>query len=170
MTPSEWVLRPYDASTDENLLVYTAIKSLAHSRAGRAAQAHHDTSPAEATWWDATRPLVLWLGANVDIVMAADVEDPNLVYGYAATSGDVVHLLCVKRSAHAAGFGAELTADLLAGRLDRRCAYTLPMVELQRVPASWYPDPLWLPSRILSPSVRHSSSPTLGTSQPDAAA
>jgi hypothetical protein len=71
------------------------------------------------------------------------------VWAFAATSGDVVHYVSVKRKI-APLLGADIVRDLLGTRLDRPCVFTHELVEMRtgacgmRMPASWCWDSLFV--------------------------
>lgn len=148
---ADWLVRPYEAG-DEDACVYLWLKSYAHSRYGTQLGAHIDASPAERRYWDEHQPLVLSLLRNEDSRVVCDPSRPNVILGFACTSGaDLVHYVVVKRSAVKAGFGRELVAELLGDRLKRRCYTTFEQTELRRdqsgvsLPEEWRrADPLWI--------------------------
>lgn len=79
-----------------------------------------------------------------------------VIWGFASTTGDVVHYLCIKRDAVKAGFGPDIVRDLLGDRLERPCTYTHDLVELRtgscgvKLPRNWnWEWSLWLPRRLV---------------------
>lgn len=159
----DWIRRPYRAEWDEAAVMYLWMKSLCHTRAGIQAGAHVKASPQEVAFWDEHRPVLSWLLEHSDVEVLMDPErvepsskGPTVLWAFAATTGDVVHGVVVKRSAVRAGFGPDMIRDLLGDRFSRRCAYTLEIPQMRprgperdalaglTMPGSWFPDHTWL--------------------------
>jgi hypothetical protein len=165
---SEWVKRPYIASEDLDALVYLWCTSYLRSREGIARGAYVPHGSAAETnrraevreavmdMWADQEPLVRALLDGSDVMVACDParprrteEGPAVIWAFAATSGDVVHYVCVKRKL-AALIGADMVRDLLGSRLDRPCTFTHDLVEMRtgscgvRLPESWGWDSLFL--------------------------
>ncbi len=175
---SEWIKRPYVPADDENALVSLWCSSYMRSCEGidrgaynpRAREGGADTSAvreAVRKMWAEQAPLVEVLLANADVEVVCDPERPRasaagpaIIWGFACTSGDVVHYVCVKRPMNTA-IGRELVEDLLGDRLKRPCTFTHELVEMRpdalgtsrscgvALPRSWGWDSLWLPRRLV---------------------
>lgn len=154
MSSPDWTKRAYLPS-DESGVLYLWLKSYAHSAYGVARGAHVDASPEEVAYWREQAPVVeaLLQHATVEVVCDPDrVHDseagPAVIWGFACTSGDVIHMLVVKRSAHKAGIAGDIAKDLLGDRLTKSCGMTHEQVELRkifgRIPHRWYMDSTWL--------------------------
>lgn len=133
---------------DEDFIVSTWLMSYSRSREGYHAGAM-PKSQARTAFWDAHRPVVELLARSADVEVICDDEDPNVVYAWACTSGDVVHGCIVKREYERADpEGArEMVRELLGERLDRACPYTYFPYDLQLLkllPRDWYPAAAWL--------------------------
>lgn len=146
-----FALRPYE-SADESFVVYSWLKSYAHSRYGKARGADVDASPEELRYWAEHQPIVLGLIASSDVVIACDREAPHVVWGWACTQGDTVHYVLCKRSVHQAKLSADIYRALLGERLKRPCGYTHQLVDFARaelrhagvlVPGDWFADTTW---------------------------
>lgn len=169
----EWVKRPYVAAEDEDALVYLWCNSYlrsaegvargAHLEHGRGAEERSSTSVREASrkMWAEQAPLVEVLLASTDVEVVCDperpittAEGPAVIWGFAATTGDVVHYVCVKRHI-AKELGPDIVRDLLGSRLDRPCTFTHELVEMRTracgvaLPRNWGWDSLWLPRRLV---------------------
>lgn len=151
---ADWIKRPYDAAEDERALVYLWLKSYAHSSYGVARGAHVDASPEEVAYWREQAPVVEALLRSADVEVICDPDravpseaGPAVIWGFACTSGDVVHMVVVKRSVARAGLAQDIVRDLLGSRLERACGMTHELVELRKilgVPRQWYVDSTWL--------------------------
>lgn len=170
---AEWVKRAF-VPEDESALVYLWCNSYIRSLEGIARGAfieHASTdvqkgSPAvraaRRELWAEQAPLVETLLARTDVEVICDPErvyateeGPAVIWGFAATSGDVVHYVSVKRDAVKVGIGADIVRDLLGSRLERACTHTHDLVEMRtgscglRLPRSWGWDSLWLARRLV---------------------
>lgn len=156
---SEWTKRAYLPS-DERGVLYLWLKSYAHSAYGVARGAHIDASPEELAYWNDQAPVVEALLQHADVEVACDPDrvydseaGPSVIWGFACTSGDVVHMVVVKRSAHRAGIAADIVRDLLGNRLERACGMTHEQSEIRkifgRIPRAWYMDSTWLGRALL---------------------
>jgi hypothetical protein len=171
---SEWTKRAYIPSEDEDALVYlwcaSYLRSLegiargAHLEHGRAAEERTSPAVREAArkMWAEQAPLVELLLSTTDVQVVCDPArpltspaGPAVIWGFASTTGDVVHYVCVKRDVVKAGFGADIVRDLLGDRLERACTHTHDLVEMRtgtcgvRLPRNWGWDSLWLPRRLV---------------------
>lgn len=173
----EWTKRKYVPSEDEDALVYLWTKSYERSEEGKARGAFvpGPDSPrdnpairaASRAMWAEQAPLVEVLLRSVDVEVICDparplrtAEGPAVIWAFAATTGDVVHYVCVKRDI-AKVIGADIVRDLLGSRLERPCTFTHQLVEMLppdrysgppcgvRVPRNWGWDSLWLPRRLV---------------------
>lgn len=171
-----WLLRPYDPSTDEDGLMYLLGVGYTRTRAGERAGASHaggsrtaaervsgaKRDPAaldrQKAFVDAHRFVWLWLLANAEVTLAVDSEKPaTQIWGWLATSGDVIHAVGCKRSLIAEKLSTDVARDLLGDRLRKHqvCSLELPQMRtrgseaigLDR-PSSWSLDPTWLLTRI----------------------
>ncbi len=174
MSTGEWVKRKFIAAEDENALVAlwcgSYMRSLegiargAHLEHGRGAEERSTPAVREAArkMWAEQAPLVEVLLASTDVEVICDParsvttpEGPAVIWGFAATTGDVIHFVCVKRDAVKAGIGPDIVRDLLGTRLERPCTFTHELVEMRtgacgvRLPRSWGWDSLWLPRRLV---------------------
>jgi hypothetical protein len=172
VTP-EWVKRPAEPE-DEDALVYLWCESYTRGQEGieRGAHLPHgrgDTSKAspevraaKREMWAEQAPLVEVLLRSADVEVVCDPEraraseaGPAVLWGFACTSGDVVHYVCVKRNAVKAGLGPDIVRDLLGSRLQRPCWFTHELVEMRleksgvSLPRAWGWDSLWLPRRLV---------------------
>ena len=168
-----WVRRPYDANEDEDALVALWLMSYmtgsegvrrgAHRSGmrGDAERSDEEVRAARREMWAEQAPLVEVLLASTDVEVICDPDrvttgplGPAVIWAFAATSGDVVHSLVVKRSV-AREIGADLVRALLGDRLERPCAFTAELPEMTsgrcgvRLPSRWHLDPLWLPRRLV---------------------
>lgn len=172
---TDFALRPY-ISDDEDFVVPSWIYSFARSAYGVASGAHvpqampgYTKRPTEADWggfWCEQHPIVVGLIARAEVVIACDAEQPSIIWGWACTSGDVVHNILVKRSVHRAsaesdgkgvwtvttGLSGDIYRALLGDRLKRACGYTHELVDMRRrelraqgvaQPRDWYCDSTW---------------------------
>ena len=171
---SEWIKRAYLPEEDESALVYLWCASYMRSLEGVARGAYLEHGSAEAQkqvpairaarreLWAEQAPLVETLLARTDVEVVCDPEratasdaGPAVIWGFACTSGDVVHYVSVKRDAVKAGIGADIARDLLGARLERACTFTHDLVEMRtgscglRLPRSWGWDSLWLARRLV---------------------
>jgi hypothetical protein len=147
-----WIVRPYDAATDEAFVLHSWVTSYMRGRAGRALRAcgAKRSAEGERMFWRDHRAIVLGLLSRASTVVACDAERAShtdsgepVFFGFATCEGDLVHYAFVKRSASAVGLGRDLARDLLGDRLDRACGYTFEQVDLRRLgmlPSSWYFD------------------------------
>lgn len=171
---SDWIKRGYIPAEDEDALVYLWCSSYlrscegidrgAHLEHGRGAEERSSPAVREAArkMWAEQAPLVEVLLASTDVEVICDpqrplttAEGPAVIWGFAATTGDVVHFVCVKRDVVKAGFGPDIVRDLLGSRLERPCYFTHELVEMRtgacgvRLPRNWGWDSLWLPRRLV---------------------
>lgn len=161
MTP--YSLRPYTPD-DEDFVVYSWLKSYAHSKYGQARGAQNDATPQEVAYWEDHRPLVMRLLATCEVTVACDAKAPGVVWGWACCEGDVVHYVLVKRAVHQAsaekdprtgvyrvtnGLSGDIYRALLGARLATACAMSHELADFKRaelraqgvtLPASWYLD------------------------------
>lgn len=157
-----WIKRPYVAAEDEDGVLSLWLKSYARSAYGLARRADETTGPHVRAYWAEQAPLVeaLLRSADTELVMDPDrvhasEHGPAVFYGFACTSGDTVHYVCVKRSAVKAGLGADIVRELLGSRLERPCGYTHELVEMRsgacgvRLPRDWYSDSTFLARRVV---------------------
>lgn len=163
---SDWTRRAYNATTDEDAIVFLWLKSYAHAKTNRQKGANKDASPAERKYWRKHAPIVETLLKGAETVVLCDPErsvvtaaGPPVIWAYACFTGDVVHYVGVKRIYAKAGFGPEMVADLLGDRLTRPCEYSHELVEMIPVrdkdgvfappcgvttPSMWSHDDWWL--------------------------
>lgn len=169
---TDWRKRDYDPRTDEDAVVYLWLKSYAHASHNVAAGAHRDSGKKdenhpERRYWRAHAPVVESLLRQCTTHVLCDPErfdgsnGPPGILAFACMDGDVIHYVSVKRDYARAGFGPEMLADLLGGRLSRACTYTHELVEMRApsrnalpssgvsVPSSWRADPWWLARALL---------------------
>jgi len=172
---TDFALRPYTAE-DEDFVVSSWIFSYARSRYGVVHGAHipqaipgYTKRPTEADWggfWCEQQPIVVGLIAQADVQIACDPGAPEVIWGWACTSGDTLHYVLAKRSVHRAsaegdsrgvyrattGLSGQIYRALLGDRLKRACGYTHELVDMRRrelraqgvtVPESWYADTTW---------------------------
>lgn len=176
MSANEWLKRPYVREDDEDACLYLWVSSYLRSEEGIARGAFvpggnreaSATREAARSMWAEQAPLVEVLLASTDVEVVVDplrphasADGPAVIWGFAATTGDVVHYVCVKRDVVKAGFGPDIVRDLLGSRLDRPCSFTHQLVEMLptgrstpppcgvRVPPGWGWDSLWLPRRLV---------------------
>jgi len=101
---------------------------------------------ARALFFDAEKLRPLWHLRRGDVSFLVDDQDPDVIYGMAATTGDYVHYAMVKRyltdEEKAEGF-----VLLLGDRLTRAVPYTSDLFDLRRtlrrLPTGWYLDGGW---------------------------
>lgn len=174
---ADWVKRKYEPAEDADALVFLWCRSYHRSREGIARGAYvpssrfrgtltqseiHRQRLAQRALWNEQAPLVEWILANADVEVVCDPTrvrasdaGPSVIWGFAATDGDVVHYVLVKRDIAIAGYGPDIVRDLLGDRLGRACRYTHELVELRghasgvEQPRSWTFDPMYLPRRIV---------------------
>lgn len=172
---TDFALRPYTAE-DEDFVVSSWIYSYARSQYGVVNGAHipqavpgYTKRPKEEDWgafWVEQQPIVTGLVARADVQVACDAEAPGVIWGWACTTGDVVHYVLAKRSVHRAsadrdergvwrvttGISGDIYRALLGDRLRRTCGYTHELVDMRRaelrtqgiaMPRNWYPDTQW---------------------------
>ncbi len=172
---SDWIKRRY-LPEDEDGIVYLWTASYSRGIEGEERGAHVRQVPiresASSTYvrektrelWAEQAPLVEKLlsapWAITEVIcdperVYTSAAGPAVIWGFACTSGDVVHYVCVKRDVVRAGFGADIVRDLLGDRLERPCTFTHELVEMTkgacgvRLPASWcWEWNLWLPRRL----------------------
>lgn len=158
---AEWVKRPYLPEEDEDGVLYLWCKSYARSRYGTAVGAHMRHTPEERAYWAREAPVVERMLALATVEVVCDPErpvrseaGPAVIWAFAATTGDTVHYVCVKRTI-APLLGAEIVRDLLGDRLDRACPFTYDPTEMRtgacgvKLPRDWYPDPSWFGRNII---------------------
>ncbi len=163
VTAPEWVKRAYVPEEDLDALVYLWCKSYAHSPYGLARGAHRTHTPEELAYWDAQEPIVKQLLARTDVAVICDPDrvrrgdaGPSVIWAFAATSGDTVHYVCVKRKI-APILGADIVRDLLGDRLERACGFTHDLVEMRsgacgvRLPRQWYSDSTAIARMLVGP-------------------
>lgn len=165
-----WVKRAA-VPEDEGALVYLWLKGYAHARENVTRGANRDHSEAERTYWREHAPIVeaLLRSQTVEVLchperVHASSAGPAQIFGFACTTGDVVHWVCIKRKyardAMLRDLCADMVRDLLGDRLERPCAYTHELVEMRRhpvrpapcgvaLPASWYEDTWWVARQML---------------------
>lgn len=169
----DFVKREYIPSEDEDALVYLWCASYLRSREGIARGAHleHGRGAEERTtpsvreaarkMWAEQAPLVEILLRSTDVEVVCDParpratpEGPAVIWGFAATTGDVVHYVCVKRLI-AKELGPDIVRALMGDRLERECTFTHELVEMVsgqcgvRLPRLWGWDSLWLARRLV---------------------
>ncbi len=165
---TDWLKRA-SLPEDEDALVFLWCTSYMRSLEGeeRGAYLRHgsesnqkavpEVREARRELWAEQAPLVEVLLAKCTVEVVCDPErpvagpdGPAVLWGFACTSGDVVHYVCVKRNVVKAGFGADIVRDLLGSRLQRPCWFTHDLVEMRtgacgvRLPGLWGWDSLWL--------------------------
>ncbi len=170
MPSEEWKKRAFIADEDQDVVVSQWCSSYLRGREGVArgaflphakvseTQSLGSVREASLALWADQEPLVRGLIASpgVRIEVVCDPErarrseaGPAVVWAFAATSGDVVHYVSVKRKV-APLLGADMVRDLLGSRLDRPCWFTHELVEMrtgscgQRLPQSWSWDSLFI--------------------------
>ncbi len=136
-----WIIRPYDASRDENGVVFLWLKSFAHSAFGRALGAHIDGSDDERAYWAQHKEVVLRLLEHADTRVLCDRDAPDVIWAFATTQEpNVYHYSVVKRRFR--GQSEEFFRALLGGFLDKPCLYTHdPAGTGLQVPRSWTYNP-----------------------------
>ena len=165
---AEWIKRAY-VPEDESALVYLWCKSYMRSLEGveRGCYNPYDRGDAQKSvvevreaqrqLWAEQAPLVEVLLRRADVEVLCDPErvyaseaGPAVIWGFACTSGDTIHYVCVKRDAVKVGLGPEMVQDLLGSRLQRPCWFTHDLVEMRtgscgvKLPRTWGWDSLWL--------------------------
>lgn len=159
---AEWIKRRYIPSEDEDAVLYLWAKSYARSRYGRARGADKGHTQTERVYWADQAPTIEALLNSADVEVVCDPErvttteaGPAVLWGFACTSGDTVHYVCVKRHVAAAGIGGDIVRDLLGSRLERACGYTHELVEMLtgacgvRLPRDWYSDSTYIARKII---------------------
>ncbi|MES2359982.1 MAG: hypothetical protein V4529_16705, partial [Gemmatimonadota bacterium] len=172
----EWVKRPY-APEDEDGIVYLWTASYSRGIEGEERGAHVRQVPIRESsgsayvrektreLWAEQAPLVERLlsapWATTEVIcdperVYASAAGPAVIWGFACTSGDVVHYVSVKRDVVRAGFGPDIVRELLGDRLDRACTFTHELVEMRtgscgvKLPRNWsWEWNLWLPRRLV---------------------
>ncbi len=171
MPPKEWDKRAFDPVEDQNVVVSQWCTSYMRGREGvsrgaflpkaRASETQflEEVRKASIEMWAEQEPLVRALLASpaVTVEVICDPErthrtdaGPAVVWAFAATSGDVVHYVSVKRKV-ALVLGPELVRDLLGDRLERACTFTHELVEMRnsscgvKLPLTW----VWANSLVL---------------------
>lgn len=170
-----FALRPA-TTADEDFVVYSWIHSYARSRYGVVMGAHIPQAlpgftkrPVENDWsefWAEQQPIVVSLLQASDVTIACDPQDPSVIWGWAATSGDTVHYVLAKRGVHRAsaeksdagiwrvttGISGDIYRALLGDRLTKACGYTFELMDFGRpelkaqgvrIPSGWYCDSTW---------------------------
>jgi hypothetical protein len=147
-----FALRPY-TDEDNDFVVYSWLKSYAHSAYGISRGAHEDRSPEELAYWAEQKPVVEALLRGCSVVVACDVGAPHVIWGWACTSDDVVHYVLCKRKVHDVdGLSAQVYRALLGDRLERAVPMTHELVDFRRaglraggvmLPRSWFLDSTW---------------------------
>lgn len=133
---AEWLIRPYDAETDEAGVLYLWLKSFAHSPFGKGRGAHIDASEEERTYWAEHRLVVLSLLGSADTQVLCDPEAPGVIWAFACTKDNVVHYAVVKR--HFKEHALEMFAALFGDRMEKHCHLTHDMLGTGfRVPMTW---------------------------------
>lgn len=151
-----WVVRAYEAA-DESCIASMWLRQLCHGQDARAAgyrEAGRRGSDEQIAWWEIHQPIVTALLAHADVVVACDPDradyapgQPAVVYGWAATDGEVVLGCGIKRRFAKAGLASELAVALLGDRLTRPQTYALDLVDLTgMVPREWRREPGWASS------------------------
>lgn len=165
---AEWTKRAYLPEEDESALVYLWCNSYLRSTEGIARGAYvprlrgdeqrndDKVRAAIRAMWADQAPLVEVLLASTRVEVVCDPGRPRtteagpaVVWGFASTSNDVVHYVCVKRGVPQE-LKADIVRDLLGSRLDRPCGYTHELVEMLtgecgvRLPSSWTWNEMWL--------------------------
>lgn len=168
-------LRPY-TDDDRDFVVSSWLFSYARSAYGMARGAHvpsavpgYSKRPDRAAWdgfWADEEPIVRELVARHDVAIACDPAAPEVIWGWACTSGDTVHYVLAKRSVHAAsakearpgvwevttGLSGDMYRALLGERLTKACGFTHELVDFRRrelrvqgltQPRGWYADTTW---------------------------
>ncbi len=143
-------------------MLFLWAKSYARSAYGQARNAHTVHSQPEREYWAEQAPLIetLLVSADVEVVCDPDrsvttAAGPAVIWGFACTSGDTVHYVCVKRRVAQAGLGGDIVRDLLGSRLQRACGYTHDLVEMRtgacgvRLPREWYSDSTYIARKIV---------------------
>lgn len=133
------------------------LKSFAHASEVREMGLPNATTPGhqdEIRYWKIHQPIVTSLLHDCRVVVACDSERatyeasrPAVIWAWACFEGDTVHWVGVKRNVAAAGFAADLMADLLGSRADAEQRTTFELTDLKRlglVPKTWKRDRGWL--------------------------
>lgn len=173
-----WIVRPYNARTDEEGIMYMLRVGYTRSRAGHRAKAeraggsksldeHAGGAPSpeaidrQRAFMDAHQPIWVWLLRNADVSLAVDRADPKIILGWLITSRpNIVHVVGVKRNAIEHGFGPEIARELLGDRLDTHQVCTLEAPQMRTRggndsigidrPREWSMDPTWLLTRMVT--------------------
>lgn len=111
-------------------------------------------STEQVAFWRLYQPIVTGLVRLGEVTVLCDPErsehtedSPAVLWGWACTSGPLVHYVGIKRSALKAGLGQDMLADLLGSKLGERCTTTFELVDLyplKLIPAGWRKDSEWL--------------------------
>jgi len=136
---------------DEDFVVSTFLISYNRSREGYA-RGGQGTKAEQDAFWTLHRPTIELLLEDGHVEVISDVEDPRIIYAWAATTGDVVHACIVKRTYERIDpEGArEMVVELLGDRLQRACGYTHELVNLRllgMLPREWFPAASFLAQR-----------------------
>lgn len=138
-----WAKRPYEP-TDENVVVWTWLKTFADTRLGSGIDAL-----GHQRYWDNHRTIVMGLLKRATTEVIVDPDAPDVVWAFATTSPGCVHYVAVKNAFKQ--WRAEMVAHLLGDMPLQRLAYSHVMPHLQPMPNRWTFDPYCL-SAILEAS------------------
>ncbi len=144
---SEWLIRPYEETSDLNGCLYMWLKSYAHSPFGCAQGAHIDGSDQERTYWDSHKPIVIKLLRDEETQILCDPESPAVIWAFSCKRAPAVHHYAVVKRKFKE-FSADMFRALLGGMLDAPAVYTHdPAGTGLRVPSAWRFDPYALVTR-----------------------
>jgi hypothetical protein len=152
---SDYAIRPYDKTRDEDWVLPQWIGSVGASRFGLATKQHDEAR--RRAQWESRRAIVQRLLDTQQTMVAVTDADSALAVGIAfacfdAQSDRLVHYVSVRHS-HQRAVGAEVVRALLGERLERACGVTFDPHELRRDWARqpeagrpicvrhWYQDP-----------------------------
>ncbi len=151
----DWTLR--DALVeDEACIVSTWLKGYARADEVREKfpLASQDGHADQIRFWRVYQPIVESLVRGGHVRVICDPErasyepgEPAVIWAWACCTGDVVHWVCIKRSAARAGIGEDLARELLGDRLEREQTTTFELTDLPkaiRIPRIWKRDRQWL--------------------------
>lgn len=150
---SPWLIRPYDAERDEDLMYMLGV-GYTRSRAGQRAGAFRaggnrysapgvraeappspDDIAKQRAFIEAHRFIWVWLLDNADCTLACDPTNPGIIWAWLLASDDVIHAVGCKRSFTDRVKGdvplsKELVGDLLGDRLSKHqvCSLELPQM------------------------------------------